>query len=1060
MRTVSEVARLLATMSAVVALLVMLPLGAYAQTGTITGLVTDGTSGQPLSTAQVFISGLDVGTLTQQNGRFLIAGVPQGTHTVTAQRIGYGTVTQQVSVVTNQTAVVDLVMSQQALSLQEIVVTGLVDPTQGVRSPVSVSTVSMESLGVPVRGAAVANLQGTVPGVHISRMGVGPGDDPSIMLRTPTSVTEELGGEPLIVVDGVILGVGVGTANLESADIESIEVIKGAAAASLYGSRAAAGVISIRTARGSQLALGQTQFTARTELGVTSAVTGLNMPTHHAFRMDPTNSFYVNAAGVQVPRSGRVTPIPFQAVMDKPYPDPLFDNLSNVYQPGSFQTQTYAFAKNEVGTNYQITFNRYRETGPIVNNDGYTRNSFRVNLDQRFLEDFNLAVSAYHSRDKRDNINFSFNNFVSAPPDSDLTSRDADDNYVRIPDPQTPFENPLWRQESREGDRNRARTMASANLRWDPLNWFSFSANASYDREDTKQRTYLPKGTPLSVTQDVPSDGELEFENLLSDTWNAEAQVSLRRDFNALNVRTTVRGLIERQSNDENVAAATDFFVSGVPRLDAASNRISSSLFEEIRSLGYLWDTAFDYAGKYIFTGLIRRDGSSLFGPDNRWHNYYRVAGAWRMAEEEWFNVPNVNEFKLSYARGTAGSRPLFDFQYETWTVSPTGVSKGVLGNRNLAPEHTLEQEVSVEAILFERFGIDIVHAWHRTSNQLDFVRVPAYTGYSNQWQNGGVLVGNTTEVSLEARLFQSPNFSWTSTLVGDRSYGKIESWPHCRTVSYRFYCAGIENYTQWAGLNLTDPSQLTAGGDPALHGYDGPHHGARAETAGRLDEFQVNDDGYLVWVGPGNNYWEGFDKGLWGTTTTIDGFTYDWGNPIQMVDENGLRQRSQIGKMPTTTLGWINSFRVGQLRIHAQLHGALSGTASNEAIRGLMSTRRAPVMDHSNRPDELKKPISYYQAMTPPSSATVQDGAFVKLRTLSVAYDFNQQQLAGVGLAGLGVSSLTVGLVGRDLFTISEFDWLDPEVGNLNSRLPSTGAGGNSYPPTRGLTAELAITF
>jgi TonB-linked SusC/RagA family outer membrane protein len=1034
-------------------------MGAHAQTGTVTGLVTDGGSGEPLSTAQVYISGLDVGTLTQANGRYLLPGVPQGSYTLTVQRIGYASASQQVVVVANETAVVDFTISQQALQLQEIVVTGLVDPVEGVRSPISVSSVNRETLGVPVRGAAVANLQGQIAGVHISRMGAAPGDEPSIMLRTPTSVTEELGGEPLIVVDGVILGTGVGTANLESADIESIEVIKGAAASSLYGSRAAAGVISIRTARGTQLAFGQTQFSARTELGFTSAVTGLDLPTHHAYLMDAGQTQYVDALGNPVDRDSRVTPIPYNAVMDNPYPDPLFNNLGNVYEPGSFQTQTYSFAKNDEGTNYQLTFNRYKEGGPVRNNDGYTRNSFRVNLDQRFLENFNLAISTYHSRDTRDNINFSFQNFVAAPPDTDLTAKDADGNYVRIPDPQQPFENPLWRQESREGDRKRARTMASANLRWEPLAWFSFMANASYDREDTKERTYLPKGTPLSVTQDVPSDGELEFLNLVSDTWNAEAQFSLRRDFNLLNVRTTVRGLIERQSNDENIAEASDFFVGGVPRLDAASNRLSSSLFEEIRSLGYLWDTAFDYAGKYIFTGLVRRDGSSLFGVDNRWHTYYRVAGAWRMAEEEWFNIPNVTEFKVTYARGTAGSRPLFDFQYETWQVSPTGVSKGVLGNRDLAPEHTTEQEVSVEAILFNRFGIDVVHAWHRTKDQLDFVRVPAFTGYSNQWQNGGVMVGSTTEVTFEAQIFQTPNFSWTSTLVGDYSRGKIESWPHCRTVSYRFYCAGIENYTQWAGLFLSDPTQL-GGGDSSLWGYDGAHHGGRVVDAGLLDEFEVNDDGYLVWVGSGNHYWEGFDKGLWGTQMTLDGFTYDWGTPFQMMDANGNRQRSQIGKMPATTVGWINQFRIGQLRLHVQLHGAFGGTASNEAYRGLISSRRSPMMDQASKPDGLRKPLSYYQAVTPPGSAMVQDGSFVKLRTLSASYEFNQQQLNGVGLGGMGVSSLTIGLVGRDLFTISEYDWLDPEVGNLNTRLPSSGAGANTYPPTRGLTAEIAVTF
>src|SRR5690606_9204461 len=153
--------------------------------------------------------------------------------------------------------------------------------------------------------------------------------------------------------------------------------------------------------------------------------------------------------------------------------------------------------------------------------------------------------------------------------------------------------------------------------------------------------------------------------------------------------------------------------------------KLSTSSSSEIRSTGYLVDQAFDWDGKYILTVLGRHDGSSLFGEDNRWHSYYRVAGAWRLAEEPWFNLAGVNEFKLKASRGTAGGRPSFANQYETWSVTSTGVTKGTLGNRQLRPEHTTETEVGLEMILFDKVGVELVHARQTTEHQLININLP-----------------------------------------------------------------------------------------------------------------------------------------------------------------------------------------------------------------------------------------------------------------------------------------------------------------------------------------------
>ena len=161
----------------------------------------------------------------------------------------------------------------------------------------------------------------------------------------------------------------------------------------------------------------------------------------------------------------------------------------------------------------------------------------------------------------------------------------------------------------------------------------------------------------------------------------------------------------------------------------------------------------------------------------HRWHTYYRTAFAYRLAEEDWFDIPNVDEFKISYARGTAGGRPAFEHRFETWNVSASGVSKSFLGNRDLRPEHTLEQEVTLDMVLFRDYGIRLGQSWQKTTEQLVRRDIPTFTGYANQWANGGTVVGHTTEVSVEARFIETPGFSWTSTIVGDRSRGEITEW-------------------------------------------------------------------------------------------------------------------------------------------------------------------------------------------------------------------------------------------------------------------------------------------
>jgi len=1032
------------------------------EVGDIVGTVTDPSTNEPVSVAQISVLGTTRGALSGADGRFIIVGVPAGEHTLVVQRIGYVD-TRETGVVVSagQTTLRNLTIRMQPLELQEIVVTGLIDPVQGVRSPITVARVSRQNMPVPVLGSPVQNLQGQVSGVSVARGSGEPGSSAAIQLRTPTLLPAAgLNTNPLFVVDGVILGAG--TIDIESMDIESIEIVKGAAAASLYGSRAANGVIAITTNRGTGLAEGTTQFTVRSEYGFQQAFGGLDLPTHHAYLLTADGTSYADALGNPVSRDSRVlenATIPARQFMDNAYPGPIFDNLNNAFQGGRVQQHTFSFAQNTATTNYAISLNRNVESGTLPGSDGYQRNSFRVNLDHRLRDNLALSVSGFHSRSTRDNSNVAFGTLYSALPDVDIRATDADGRPLQLPDPTDDYENPLWSQSIRENTDRVARTLASTNISWDPFNWLNVRAGASYDRQDTKALDYWPIGFPTIGTFDSDGDGDISYDSDISDAWNAEAQISLRRDLGPLNARVTARGLFERERNETIDAGADVLQVAGVKSLGAAlaTDQRSNSGETETRTNGYLVDTALDYDGRYIGTFLLRRDDSSVFGPDEREHYYYRAAGAWRLSQETWFNLPGITEFKLSAARGTAGGRPGFAAQYEVWTLNNGVATKTQLGNRNLKPSLTTENEVSLEMVIAERFGVEVTHAWQRSEDQLYQVPLLAFTGYSTQWQNGGAITGHTTEFSVQAQVIQTPQFGWTSTFVADRSTSRIAEWPFpCTNPAWLFRCEGRGVYEIWGVRWLDSFGRLAT--------HDG------GAVAADSDQFDINDDGLVVWVGAGNSHQDGAGPNgtvgdgddLWGTQGTVGGRVYDWGMPIIERDATGSQPRQKIGDGTHVNLGWINSFNFGSFSLHMQLNAKVGGDAVNTQHQGMVNPRwRAPMMDQAGRPEDLKKPIQYWTTLYNGASAStyfVEDGSYLKLRVLAANYRFTPNQLARFGLSRMGITSMQLGLIGRDLFTITDFRGFDPEQG-----LAVTGAAqtaGSAYPPSRSFTAEIQLTF
>ena len=1017
------------------------------EVGSIRGRVTDRTTGEPLEGVQIMLEGTSIGTTTRDNGQYLVVNVPNGTYAVIAQRIGYATArSENVRVPSGGTAEVDFAMRTQALSLEEVVVTGVTDPTSGLKVPFTVGKLTAEDMPVPAMATPMASIQGKIPGVHISAASGQPGSEIFVQLRSPTSMIRN--NQPMYVVDGVILGSNVGSSSIDidALDIESIEVIKGAAAAALYGSRAASGVISITTSRGAGVEQGTTRLRVRSEMGSSAVPSGVPLATSHFYQVNTAGQFLDDNGVVTDDPEARV--IDVDRMMDNPYGGQLFDNVGEFYQPGLFMTNAASLSQNTAATNFLLSFTNYREKGTIATNDGYERNNFRANLDHRVNEAITLSSSVYHSRSHRDDLSGDpFWDLLMFPPDVDLGVRDEQGRYLQQPDPMLLRENPLWRQTSRDNFNDRARTLLSGQARVRPLSWLSFDGNLSYDRSDRTYTIYVPKGTPFvsSTDEDAQSDGRYDKEEHFNNALNASAGMNILWNFGALTTRSSLRALMEREEYTAIESDARDFWVEGVRNLGVAQRMFTEGYESEVRSNGYSWTLGLDYAGKYIGDLLLRRDGSSLFGPEARWRNYYRVSAAYRMAEEPWWPVEQIDEFKLRFSQGTSGGRPNFSDRYETWSVSSSGiVSKSTLGNRFLRPEHTTEREFGMDMILLDRFQLELTYATQETTDQIIQIPQPAVTGYSNQYQNSGTIEGHTYEGSLQANLVNTRDLQWSSTLIADRTRSEFTEWNrvcYVPGVGYTYRCQGM-NHTQFYGESwVTSPSQL-----PEVH-------------AGSASQFAINDDGYLVAVGTGS-----LDAPQWGDVVQIDGINYQWGHPILERDEAGNPVLGVIGEgFPDFMWGWQNQVRWKDLNFFSHVHAQVGGQVYNQTKQRLYQHYRHADLDQTGVAAERQKPIDYYQTLYEANNVNshfVESAGFVKLRELSVRYTLGDRVMRGLRLDRAGTDRITLGLVGRNLFTISDYSGFDPEVTLGTSNSGFVRVDDFAWPNTRTITGMVEIQF
>lgn len=982
----------------------------------ITGRVT-GDEGQPLAGARIMVVGTNIGTATTVTGTYTLpvsSATARGqTVTLTVRFVGYQALTREVQL-TPGTQTQNFEMVADPFRLDEVIVTGVVDATSQKKLAISVGMVTESQLqNVPAKDA-ISALVGKVSGAKVSSGSGRPGLSSQIRLRSATSLTDGADQQPLIIVDGVLTQGSLADINVQ--DIERIEVLKGPAGGSLYGSSAASGVVQIFTKRGKNGAEGKTNVVYRGEYGQSGVVKFIDVNKSHYYELNPDGSYKLDGNGNRI--------IEANGLMDNPYPGPVSEHQRDMIGNGEFFSNYVSVSRRQGGTNFFASMEMLRNKGiieiPQKDFDGYVRNNVRFGVDQILSDRLDVSLGGFYNvstNDQQFQQGGPFFNVLQYPVDVDLFKDNDNGQPYKVNvglegailsgDP-----NPLYVLYTNDWKNERTRVQGSFRGRWRPLDWLSFEGTYAYDRTASTTRTYVPKGTlNASGTEGL---GSLAIADGVTRAYNANITARASQRFGELNTAATLSYFYEDVENTFNNGAAQNFTSVDVPTLDNLnpSTRNVSSSQSTIRARNAAAAVLLDYRDRYIVDASVRRDGSSLFGPDARWRTFYRASAAWRISED--LPIGGVDEWRVRYSRGTAGLRPFFEAQYETFTVGGGNITPGVLGNRNLKPAYSTENEYGMNLDFLERFTLEYTYSTKVTEDQIILIPFSSVAGFSGQWQNAGTLSGNTHEIAFGAQLLNTRDWSWQMNLTWDRSRQKVTA---LNRAEYQ-----IPEYTQTGNPFVIKEGESYG----AMYGYKWVRSFEQlkenpANANAVASDYVVNEDGLLVLAA---------NKG-----TPAE-------RPIRYIDANG-EDTFKIGDAnPNFNFGFQQTISYKGLAMSSLVDWVQGGEIYNQPRQWVARAEfRSKEFDQAGKPDDAKKAYQYYNAFNLANEFNewyVEDGSYARLRELSLNYTFSPDQLGKLGLGRL-MSGLRIGVVGRNLITLTDYTGMDPEVSNVVGQADAT---------------------
>jgi TonB-dependent starch-binding outer membrane protein SusC len=1025
--------------------LTLLPAVAQAQNATLTGRVVDQTTGAPLSDVRVFVAGTPRGSRTGEDGRFLIVGLPTGSVEIRAIRLGYQAQSQTINIGAGATETLDFALHPAATTLDQVTVTATGETQRKRESGVSTALIDTAQVNMASVQSFSDVLSSRAAGVVVQQASGTTGGSSRIRIRGSNSIN--LANDPLLIVDGVrvnnnpnstAIGVGGQTPSrfndINPEEVETVEIIKGPAAAALYGTAASNGVIQVTTKRGKA---GRARWQANAEYGTLRQQGNYN----HNYRQIGTNvngtrntdcNLDNQVRGVCVPKADSLLNI-LPLALASPFRDGWREQYGTNVSGGSEVTQYY------MGSDFE------REEG-VYSINWLTKANVRANVNAQVRPNMQLSLNGGYTGSRlrlpqNDNdvlgaisgslIGKAFDCHTAAqtaaglPPNDITCGTDTLSRGYRNPN------YPATRIFAIDTRQNIERLLGSAQGNWQPASWLSVIGVGGMDLlERYDQETLAQGAVTLFNPEGYRQVSRAEIRTYTGNT-SATGTFGLRDDLRSV----TTAGAQWNREAFSRTDAFGDALLPGTSSLAGTSTLFSvGEANTDIITLGYIANERLEWRDRVFLSLGVREDKNSNFGVNLPFVKYPSAQLSWVIGEEPFFPKTNiVNSLRLRTAFGESGQRP--DFRQADTFFNPVavsiqgvevgGISIGGTGNADLKPERTREFEWGWDAgLLGDRINFE-------------------FTKYSKQTHDA--LIGRILAPSLGATTTQLVNLG----RVDNTGYEYLVDVKPVSTERFKFDISfnGSVNDNKVVNLGCTTVGGVCTPITPIIFGLGGAtqRHQNGYPLGGYWDFKLVsfadkNGDGIISRVNcpTYNNTPNPQIVGGPACEVVLSDTAVYLGNPLG---------RTELAVTPSITLfNWLN------VRALFDHRGGLTLNNSTEFFRCSSSGALCQAIETKN--SSLLEQAKAISTRMGSRGAYMENANFTKLRELSFTVTLPQAFATSMKAANASVT-----ISGRNLHTWTNYTGLDPEL-NTSSASNFNTADFLTQPPTKYWIGRVNLTF
>lgn len=990
-------------------------------------------------------------TSTDLNGNYSIS-VANKTAVLVFSFVGYANKEE----VVGERTIINVTLVPTPNRLNEVVVVGY----GAVRKrdlTGAVGQVTMTDLQkAPVKSFDEA-LAGRLAGVQVNSSDGQPGSSFNIVIRGQNSLTQD--NSPLYVIDGFPIE-SSNNNNINPADIESIEVLKDASATAIYGSRGANGVVIINTKSGKK---GDSKIDYNGNYGFQKNINTIDLLSPYEFVRLQAELSPATAASLYLDSVGRKLE-DYKSVAGINWQDQLF-------RKAPMQQHSLAISGGSDNTQYYISGSLNDEQGTIINT-GFKRYQGKITLNQKINDKLKIYTNINYS-------NYSANGTVPTDGTNSATNNllYSTWGYRPVSGRGLDLTDVLFDPDVDGSNDYRINPIISSNneIRVSTVNNLIFNTFAQYNinkwltlkisggltsnlrRNDRFYNSLTYYGNPNTAGGVNGVNGSVIYGE--GNRWLNENTLTYRRILNKVHDLNILGGITFQQDKSQTYGAAAIQVPNeslGLSGLDEGVPQTITAISSLNRLNSFLTRVNYNYKSKYLFTASFRADGSSKFTKGNRWGYFPSGSFAWRMSSENFMkNIKFIYDAKLRVGYGVTGNNRVGDFDYLSVLGQPTGspyafnniINLGAipisLGNANLKWETTSQGNIGYDlGLLNDRINLTVDVYRKTTFDLLLDADLPYTSGYSTVFKNIGKVRNQGVEFTLNTTNIKSKNFNWTSSF--NISFNKT------KVLELSDNQESLTRSVGWDNSFSSTPLYLTKVGGPM-----GQFYGFVFDGIYQLTDFDVSSSGAY----------------------TLKGNIVDNGNArnsiqpgdVKYKDINGdglvnAKDQTIIGRgLPIHTGGISNNFSYKRFDLNVFLQWSYGNDVYNANRMVFEGNSLAKVnlnqfAEYANRwtPTNPSNTITRVRGEGPKvySSRVIEDGSYLRLKTVSLGYNFDEKILKKIKIKNLRVFASA-----QNLLTITNYSGMDPEVSVRNSAL-TPGFDYSAYPRARTIVFGLNTSF